>query len=247
MANSKALPILLGGAAVYAVAKSSKRKHSTSNRSRWGISISRDCSKVEVSDPKMFHQFINGGYDELISVDSSLSPLQISDAMFREVAPECSPFPEDPESVAVVELYAAIVRKVAVLMIMDDRIDSGAVKIYEDLTDNSFMDWYSAWKDYPTSHIESPPDKEVSFASDLSGYTIGENWFEGRVRPFVQDSYDEERLDTVLSDFMENRGVMVGQRIMPISDLPDDQEVVQRFIEELSAAIEKAKSEVFTG
>jgi len=244
--KSSALPILAGGAALLLMSGKKKKKKS-SNPSRWGVKISKDCQTVKIVDPDLFNQFLYGAYDELASVDSSLRLIQITDALYGEVAPHCAGFPEDPPSSEVAELYAVIARAVGSFMVMDPRNDATMGAIIDEATQISFIDWYRDWRNYPTADVPDTLANQVAFSSDMSGYKIGPNWFEETVRPFVQAAHDEGQLDTVLADFANNRGVLVGRFVMPIVELPQEEASTQGFIAELEAAIAKAHSEVFTG
>lgn len=224
-----------------------KKKKKSGNGSRWGVSISKDCQTIKIVDPKLFDQFLYGAYDELASVDSSLRLIQITDALYGEIAPNCAGFPEDPASAEIAELYAVIARAVSTFMVADPRNDATMGAIIDEATQISFIDWYRGWRNYPTSDVPDPLANQVAFSSDMSGYKVGPNWFEETVRPFVQAAHDEGRLDTVLVDFANNRGVLVGKFVMPISELPQEEASTQGFITELEAAIAQAQSEVFTG
>ncbi len=244
--NSSALPIIAGGAALLLVSGKKKRKKS-GNPSRWGVSISKDCQTVKIVDPKLFDQFLFGAYDELAAIDSSLRLIQITDSLYGEIAPDCAGFPEDPQSSEIAELYAVIARAVGSFMVMDPRNDATMGAIIDEATQISFIDWYRAWRNYPTSDVPDILANQVAFASDMSSYIVGPNWFEETVRPFVQAAHDESRLDTVVVDFANNRGVLVGKFVMPIVELPPDEASVNAFMAELDAAMQKATSEVFVG
>lgn len=244
--KSSALPLVAGGAALLLMSGKKKKKKS-GNPSRWGVSISKDCQTIKIVDPKLFEQFLYGAYDELASVDSSLRLIQITDALYGEVAPNCAGFPEDPSSAEIAELYAVIARAVGSFMVADPRNDATMGAIIDEATQISFIDWYRAWRNYPTAAVPDPLANQVAFSSDMSGYKVGPNWFEETVRPFVQAAHDEGRIDTVLVDFANNRGVLVGKFVMPISELPTEEASTQGFMAELDAAIAQAHSEVFTG
>jgi hypothetical protein len=244
--KSSALPLVAGGAALLLMSGKKKKKKS-GNDSRWGVSISSDCNTVSIVDPGLFDQFLYGAYDELASVDSGLRLIQITDALFGEVAPQCSGFPEQPESAEIAELYAVIARAVGSFMIVDPRNSETAGSIIDDATQISFIDWYRDWRNYPTSDVPDTLANQVAFASDMSNYKIGENWYEETVRPFVQAAHDEGRLEVAFADFANNRGVLVGKFVMPISGLPQSEVSTGAFINELEAAISQASSEVFTG
>ncbi len=244
--KSSALPLVAGGAALLLMSGKKKKKKS-GNGSRWGVSISKDCQTIKIVNPELFDQFLYGGYDELASVDSSLRLIQITDALYGEIAPDCAGFPEDPPSSEIAELYAVIARAVGSFMVADPRNDATMGAIIDEATQISFIDWYRGWRNYPTADVPDTLANQVAFSSDMSSYKVGSNWFEETVRPFVQAAHDEGRLDAVLVDFANNRGVLVGKFVMPIAELPQEEASTKAFITELEAAIAKAQSEVFTG
>jgi len=247
MAKNSALPLVAGAGAVLLLSSKKKKKKRSGPRARWGVRVSSDCKTVEVVDAGLFNQFMFGAYEELISVDSNLTLIQVSDALFGEVAPNCSGFPEDPESADVAELYAVIARNIAFFMARDHRTADSMGSLLDEATNIAFVDWYRWWRNYPSSDIPEGPSAQVVFASDLSGYKIGPNWFEEVVRPFVQSAQENGRIEMAFEDFVNNLGVIVGQFTKPIQELPQDKPAVQNFMNELQAAVTKASSEVFTG
>jgi hypothetical protein len=251
MAKKSALPIVAGGAALILLSSSGKKKKKSpstpANRPRWGVRISKDCKTVEIVDPKMFSQFMYGAYDELISVDPSLTLMQVTDALFGEVAPNCSGFPEQPESDEVAELFAVIARNIASFMVTDQRTKESMGTLLDEATQISFVDWYRWWRNYPSPDIPDAPSAQVVFSSDFSNYEIGGNWFEEIVRPFVQEAHDNGRLDTAFEDYVNKCGVQVGKFTTPVQELPQDKPTVQDFLKKLEEAINQAASEVFTG
>jgi hypothetical protein len=250
MAKKSALPIVAGGAALLLLSSSGKKKKksgTTSNRPRWGVQISKDCKSVTIVDSKLFSQFMYGAYDELISVDPTLTLMQVTDALFGEVAPNCSGFPEEPESDEVAELFAVIARGVASFMATDPRTKDSMGTLLDEATQISFVDWYRWWRNYPSPEIPDAPSAQVVFSSDLSTYKIGDNWFEETLRPYVQAEYDNGRIATAFEDYVNNFGVRVGKFTQPVKELPQDKPAVQDFLQKLEEAIARAAAEVFTG
>lgn len=242
MAN-KALPIVAGGAAAL-ILTSKKRKNKKSKRSRWGVAVSNNCQTVTVVKPDLFNNFLYGAYEELISVDPTLTLIQVSDALFGEVAPDCSGFPEEPESPEIAELYAVIAQAIASFMARDPRTKDSIGTLIDEATRIYFVDWYRYWINYPSPNIPDAPSGQVVFSTDYSQYKIGENWYNDVIIPFVEEASSQGRLDTVLSDFINNIGVQVGQFTVPVSDLPQEKESVQDFLLKLDKALNKAESEV---
>lgn len=238
--STSALPILAGGAAVLFLAGGKKKKKKASGNVRWGIRISSDCSKVDVVDQKLFNQFMFGAFNELVEIDPSLSLIQMSDALFGDVAPNCSGFPEDPESAEVAELYAVIARNVVQFMLADPRLQISMGELVDEATKISFTDWYRAWRNYPSADAPEAPSDQVSFSSDLSTFKIGSKWYTQTLLPFVKQAAEAGSLDSVFENFVASMGVLVGRFVMPISDLPQDEESVVRFLDEIQKAIQQA-------
>jgi len=243
--KTSALPILAGGAAVLLLAgKKKKKKSGNGGNVRWGIRVSPDCTKVDVVDVNLFHKFMFGAFNELVSADPSLTLIQMSDALFGDIAPNCSGFPEDPESAEVAELYAIIARNVGQFMVADPRVDLTMGALIDEATQISFTDWYRAWRNYPSSDVPEAPDNQVSFSSDLSTFKVGSNWYVDTILPFVGEAGAAGRLETAFEDFVGNRGVLVGKFVMPIAELPQDNETVVRFLNELQASVQQAEKDV---
>lgn len=247
--KSSALPLVAGGAALLFLSSGKKKKKKTSSapRSRWGVKISKDCSSVEIVDPDAFQNFILGAYMELVDVDSSLSLIQITDALFGEVAPDCSGFPENPESEEIAELYAVIARNLAPHLAKDPRTKDSIGSLIDETTNISFTDWYRAWRNYPSAEVPDGPSGQVVFSSDMTDYAIGDSWFEEFVRPFVQKEQEDGRLEFAFDDFVNNIGVKVGRFMTPINELPQEAPTVQDFLAKLASAIQRATDEVFKG
>jgi len=245
MAKNSALPLVAGGAALLLLGgkKKSKKKKSSSSNVRWGVRVSKDCQKVEIVDPAYFDNFLRGAYEELIEIDSSLTLIQISDALFGEVAPNCSGFPETPESAEVAELYAVIARAVGAQLVQDPRTKDSIGSLVDEATQISFTDWYRAWRNYPSPETPSAPSGQVVFSSDLTTYKIGDSWYEEIVVPFVRAAKSEGRIDVAFQDFVEKAGVQVGQFVVPINELPQDSAAVEAFLSDLETAIQTAKQE----
>lgn len=246
--KTSALPILAGGAAVLLLASGKKKKKkgngAPSSKTRWGIRISSDCKNVDVVDVELFHQFMFGAFNELVSADPRLTLIQMTDALFGDIAPDCSGFPEEPQSAQVAELYAVIARNIGQFMVADPRVDISMGGLIDDATKISFTDWYRAWRNYPSPDVPEAPVDQVSFSSDLSTFSVGSNWYTKTVFPFVTEAAHAGRLETVFEDFVKSRGVKVGQFVMPIADLPQDEESVIQFLNEVQSAIEQAEGEI---
>lgn len=244
--SSSALPLLAGGAALVFLGgkKKKKKKGISGGKSRWGIQISSDCMEVNVVDVDLFHKFMFGAFNELVDADPSLSLIQMSDALFGDVAPNCSGFPEDPESDQVAELYAVIARNVGQFMVADPRVDLTMGGLIDEATKISFTDWYRAWRNYPSSDPTAAPQDQVSFATDMSNYTIGPEWYTKTVLPFVAAAGEAGRAESAFEDFANNRGVKVGQFVMPISGLPQDEPKVVEFLNVLQEAVARAQKEI---
>jgi len=242
MARGLALPIMAGGAALILLGGGKKRK--LSGRTRWGVKVSTDCQDVTIVDPVLFQKFLIGAFDELVSIDPALGIIQLTDALFGDVAPNCSGFPEEPESAAVAELYATIARMMARLMIEDPRVVAADTDLVDEATQIEFADWYRAWRNYPSSTVMKAPPEEVAFSSDYSKYEIGPKWYEATIIPEAEQAVREGRADSLFEYIVENRGVLVGQFITPMSELPEDKPAVEEFLDKLEDAIERAISEV---
>lgn len=237
MAKSTA-PILLGAGAVAVLASSKKKKK---KRGHWGIYVSKDCQRVEVTNQLLFRDFLLGGYKELIGIDPELDVFQVTDAMFGEVAPACSPFPENPESAGVVELYSIIVKSVTGFMVADQ--NPNILAMMKDPRAIEFAKWYYHWKNPPDSALPDIPADQVGFSSDYSNYEIGKQWYTGTVAPFVRNMKQSGNGNKAYKAFIENRAVSVGRMILPIAELPTDRPMVTQFLEQVKAAIEQALAE----
>ena len=245
--KTSALPIIAGGAALLLLSGGKKKKKkgtSSGGKVRWGIRVSDDCKTVEVVDVNLFHKFMFGAFNELVETDPSLSLIQMTDALFGDIAPDCGGFPEEPQSAEVAELYAIIARNVGQFMVADPRVDLSMGELIDEATKISFTDWYRAWRNYPSTEVPDAPSDQVSFPSDLSTFKIGSDWYANTLLPFVAQAGEEGRLETVFEDFVGSRGVLVGQFVMPISDLDQGEESVVAFLNELQAAIDQAQKEI---
>lgn len=242
--SKSAVPLLVGAGALAVVAASKKKKSKSKGHVRWGIRISSDCKQVDVVDPKLFDQFLYGAFNEMVAADPEFSLIQITDALFGDIAPHCSGFPEEPESAQVAELYAVIARQIGMFMVWDPRLNVTMGSLIDDATKISFVDWYRAWRNYPSSDVPEAPASQVAFSSDLSSYDIGSKWYEETVLPFVAQSAAEGRVDSAFEDFVAFRGVKVGQFVMPISELPQDSPVVVEFLDTVEEAIDQAIAEL---
>lgn len=246
MAKKSALPFIAGGAALLLLSSQDKRKRTakSSGKSRWGIQVSPDCKTVNVVDAKLFNRFMLGAFNELVETDPSLTLIQMTDALFGDVAPNCRGFPEDPQSAEVAELYATIARSIFQFMVGDPRIKASAGEMIDEATQISFVDWYRAWRNYPSSDIPEAPDDQVSFSSDLSTFYIGTQWYPKTVVPFVAEAAKNGEMDIVFKKFTNERNVLVGQFTTPIDELPQDEVAVVEFLDKLEEAIVEAKKEI---
>jgi hypothetical protein len=239
MAKGAAIPLIAGGAALLLLSKGKKKTSTT--RKTWGVRVNSDCSSVEIVDKERFYAFLNTGFRELADADPNLTFIQISDALFYEVAPHCTGFPGQPESGPVADLYAHITTVVGRLMIADARFKMPSLgALMGEAEDVSLTDWYRKWHNYPSSSLPTTPPSEVAFSSDLSRFKIGPDWYDKTVVPFVTEAAAEGRLDTVLTDFME-RGVAHGRLVTAISELPKTSPAVKTFLAEVEDAIQEAK------
>lgn len=244
--KTSALPVLAGGAALLLLSQKKKGKTQKSGGSRWGIRVSADCKKVEVVDSKLFNQFMFGAFNELVEIDPTLSLIQMTDALFGDVAPHCSGFPEDPGSAEVAELYAVIARHIGQFMVEDPRVEMNMGSLVDEATKIAFTDWYRAWRNYPSSEIHEAPSDQIAFPSDFSSLHIGKDWYRKTVIPFVEDAAKRGTLDAAFEEFVSKFGVLVGQFVMPIAELPQDKESVIQFLDKLEEAIEEARQEIGT-
>lgn len=241
MAGKSALPILAAAGALAVVASSKKKKKGKkSGNVRWGIRVSANCTKVEAVDTNLFHKFMFGAFNELVEIDPSLTLIQMTDALFGDIAPNCSGFPEEPESADVAELYAVIARTIGQFMVHDPRVEMTMGKLIDDATKISFVDWYRAWRNYPSSEIPQAPADQISFSSDLSGFDFGPEWHSKTLLPWLHAAAEANRLPSAYEDFVNSRGVLVGQFVIPIADLPQDNDTVIEFLDELDKAFAEA-------
>lgn len=239
MAKSAA-PILLGATAVAVIASKKKKKK---KRGHWGIYVSKDCQRVEITNEILFRDFLLGGYKELIAADPELDIFQISDAMFGEVAPHCAPFPEEPKSLGIVELYKIIVRTVTGFMVADR--NPKILNMVENPRAKEFVQWIEYWKNPPDSTMPEIPPDQAGFSSDFAQYKIGKQWYAQTVQPFVSAMMQAGTVDVdqLFQEFIENRAVSVGRLILPIAELPKDSPMVVQFLEQVRAAVEQARAE----
>lgn len=238
--GKSAAPVLLGAGALAVLASSKKKKKG--KRGHWGIYVSKDCQRVEITNQLLFRDFLLGGYKELIGIDPALDVFQVSDAMFGEVAPHCSPFPEHPESVGLVELYGIIVKAVTGFMTADR--NPKVLQMLDDPRAKEFAQWYEHWKNPPDSTLPNTPSTEVGFSSDYSQYQIGKGWYDRTVVPFVHAMVQSGNTEQIYQAFIENRAVSVGRLILPIVDLPESQPMVVQFLEQVQAAVDQARAEM---
>lgn len=242
--GTSTLPVLAGGAALLLLSQKKKGKTQKSGETRWGIRVSVDCKRVEVVNPKLFNQFMFGAFNELVEIDPTLSLIQMTDALFGDVAPHCRGFPEDPGSSDVAELYAVVARNIGQFMVEDPRVNMNIGSLVDEATKIAFIDWYRAWRNYPSSEIPEAPADQVAFSSDFSSIHIGPDWYRKTVIPFVKGLAEHGTLDSAFEEFVSKLGVLVGQFVMPISELPQDRESVIQFLDRLEEAIESAQQEI---
>jgi len=247
MAKSSALPLLVGGAAALALASGKKKKKKKKSsggggKIRWGVRVTSDCQDVIIENDELFSDFILAGYQELHGIDPDLDVIEISTALFGEVAPDCSPFPEEPESGAIAELFAFVMRRVAFYMVADGRQQN--IDLVEDSMGIAFNDWYTQWRNYPSSDIYDFPPSQVGFANDFSKYKIGPQWYSKTIKPFVATAVQQGRAGTAFEDYVANNRVLVGEFEKDIASLPQDQPVVDDYLDEVEEAIDRALSEI---
>lgn len=238
MAKSAA-PILLGAGAAALIA--SKKKKKKKKRGHWGVRVSKNCQLVEITNMALFRDFLLGGYKELIGIDPNLDIFQVTDAMFGEVAPNCAPFPEKPESIGVAELYRVIVKAVTQFMVADR--NPKIMNMIENPRAQEFVQWFDHWRNPPSSEIPDAPSNEVAFASDFSQFRIGKQWYAQTVRPFVMALVQAGNANQAYEQFINNRAVAIGRVLLPISALSADQPMVAQFLEQVHAAIDQALGE----
>lgn len=232
--NSPALPLLVAGGALVVASKKKKKKGRSSH---WGVRVTKAC-EIQVVDPVLFERFVLGALYELRDIDPSLDAFQLTDAMFGEVAPECSPFPEAPENSSVVKFYFTLLRANSRNLIANKIVSPEEVSSHP--RSGEFIDWYRTWLNPPSPEVPSAPDNQVAFSSDFSEYVIGPNWYEQTVKPFVAGVSDGA---SAYEDFINHLSVAVGKLIVPIHQLPADPPSVQDFIAKVQSAIEQAQQE----
>lgn len=246
MAKSSALPLLVGGAAALALASNKKKKKKKSSggggKIRWGVRVTPDCQEVIIENDELFSDFILAGYQELHDIDPNLDVIEISTALFGEVAPDCSAFPEEPESGAIAELFAFVMRRVAFYMVADGRQQN--IDLVEESMGIAFNDWYTQWRDYPSSKIYDFPPSQAAFSSDFSNYKIGKDWYRKTIKPFVIMASRQGKTETAFEDYVANNRVLVGEFERDIASLPQDKPAVDDYLDEVEAAIDRAISEV---
>lgn len=239
MAKTSAAPLLLGAGAVAVMAAKGKKKKRP--KGHWGIRVSKDCQLVEITNPVLFRDFLLGGYKELVEADPDLGVFQIASAMFGEVAPTCSPFPENPESPGVAELYSLIIKSLTGFMVADR--NPKILAMMDNPESKEFSQWYDYWRNPPSPEIPEAPATEVAFASDLSQYRIGSDWYEGTVLPFVMAFVQANGAAQVYEAFITNRAVSIGRMILPIAELPAESPMIVQFIGQVQDAIARAVAE----
>lgn len=236
--SSPALPILVGGAAAMAMASKKKKKKRVV--SHWGVRVTSSCD-IEIVDSVMFDRFLIGAFFELIDIDSSLDVFQLTDAMYGEVAPDCSSFPEDPASPSAIDFYFLLLKFNSRGLLAKGLATKASLSTHE--RSPQFIEWYRYWRNPPSSEIPDVPKEQVGFASDFTDYIIGSKWYESTVKPFVAKKVAAGHGDVALADFARERAVAVGKTSVPISQLPEGPAVVGDFLGKLRAAVERAKSE----
>ncbi len=242
MAKSAA-PLLIGAGAIAVAATKKKKKK---KRGHWGIYISKDCQNVEITNSELFRKFVLGATKELIDIDPNLDILQVTDSLYGEVAPHCSPFPENPESPLLAELYKRIVAGVTDAMIRLGKSEQVKAMVGSARA-GEFSQWYAHWRNPPSSQIPDTASSDVAFASDYSQYRIGNDWYAQQVVPFVEAMAQAGATQqTIYDEFLTNRAVLLGRFYIPIADMPKEQMVVQ-FLKQIQDAILKAFSEMQDG
>ena len=228
-----------------------KRRHGSKKRRRYGstkkspedlrgILISKDCENVTVVDKELFDKFLIGVYSKQLSADPSISLMLVTDRMFHKSAPGCWGFPHDPQSEQVADLYMNILRRAAIFMASDDRVNLNLSDAFKIMHSEDLSRWYKRWSNYPTSIVPKPVKGHVAFSSDMTGFEIDEAWFPQTVQPFVEQARSAGELPTAYDDFVGNVGVMVGRFMYPISELPTELEATTNFLNQVAEAIETA-------
>lgn len=243
--NSATIPVLAGGAALLLMSGGKKKKRQAkSGSTRWGVKVSADCQTVKFVNNIEFNKFIFGASRQLAEMDPNLTLIQISDALFGEVAPDCRGFPEDPNSSDIADLYIKIVQTVAPYLV--DHMGHAAESLDEladEVTDVNLIDWYNRWRNYPASTVPEAPSSEVAFSGDLTRYIIGKDWYQKTLVPFVAKALNEGFSD-ITDLFLENRGVLVGKGVIPASELPEDKGVVSKFFDYVEESVARAELEL---
>lgn len=242
MAKS-ALPLIAAGGAALLFVSGSGKKGKKKKKGRWGVSITNKCKTITVYDADLLMDFLFNGYKELMDADPDLTALQVTDALFGDIAPHCSGFPEKPESPAIVEFYTFIARHVSMFMVDDPDKDVTPQDMIDQATSIAFDDWYKQWRNYPSSEIQDAPSSQVAFSSDLSKYEIGSDWYNENIKPFAQEAKAAGRADSAFEDYVETRGVLVGSFVEPISELPADKDTVDDFLDKLEDALDRTLAE----
>lgn len=243
--KSASIPVLAGGAALLLMANSKKKpsKRSKVGKVRWGVRVSPDCQSAEIVDSVEFNAFIFGGSRELSEIDPTLTLIQISDALFGEVAPGCRGFPEDPNSSDIADLYMTIVQAVGPYLVDGDHAATSLDELADEVVDVNLIDWYNRWRNYPTSTVPEAPPSEVAFSGDLTRYIIGKDWYSKTLVPFVANAL-KEGISDIADLFLENRGVLVGKDVIPASELPEDKGAVSKFFDYVEESVARAELEL---
>ncbi len=229
-----AAPLLIGAGALAILAAGKKKP-----KSRFGIRVSKDC-RVEVTDEERYLAFVRGGYLDERADNPEDGPLEISESLFKDVAPHCHHFPEAPETMDIYRLYLNILGFVSTFMVDDDAIKPKEIlELREEL---GFDKWANHHLERLGKMWGAIPENQVGFAKDFSEFRIGEDWEEDTLAPFVIQGKKEGLTNQQIYDaFVAKKSVMVGEfRFVRIADLPENEPKVQEFLEHIIEGIEAA-------
>lgn len=230
-------PVLIGAGAVALLASSKK---SGGGRTRFGVQVTKDC-EVDIVNEDKYLTFLRAGYLEEKADNPGYGPFEMAEALFKDVAPHCHYYPEQPESMDVFRLYLNILGHVSNFM-----VDDGTVKpaqILELREDSKFAEW----SEFNEKHLGRKwghlPEDQVNFAKDYSEYRIGPLWEEDNLAPFVIAAKNEGLSNQeIYDDFAAKRNVLVGEaEFVRIADLPENTPAVQEFLDRIIKGIEAAE------
>lgn len=233
MAKS-ALPLLLGGGAALLLMGGKKGK-SIKGESVYGVVVAKDCSQIRIVDENFFFDYLRGGYQELISKSPDMSWIDISDRLFKHVAPKCEGFPSKPKNRYIFHLYVTIARQTIINMMIDDPVKN-FIKIFKAPQMAEYSKWYATYMEESSHQIYDAPDNMVAFSSDLEKIKIMPRFIPDVVGPFMRKAKEEGRLDSAVQDFVNSHNAQVGLKYTLISNLPKDRPAVATLYQKLEAA-----------